>query len=72
MLMIIDNRFDIHLVWHSYLFWCLCPFKQEAVKLYNQTVAQKRLLALAEDYLALGDEVRSTDNATFFTIIQFL
>eukprot|EP00066_Takifugu_rubripes_P000647 XP_003961304.1 PREDICTED: synaptonemal complex protein SC65-like [Takifugu rubripes] len=30
--------------------------RMEAVKLYDQTMAQKRLLALAEEYLALDDE----------------
>lgn len=42
------------------------------MKLYNQTVAQKRLLALAEGYLALNDEVRSTDDKAFVVTMQFL
>lgn len=40
-------------------------FKQEAVKLYTQTVTQKRMLAVAEKYLALDNEVRLTDNESF-------
>lgn len=42
------------------------------MKLYDQTMAQKRLLALAKEYLALDDEVRSTDNKAFVVTVQFL
>lgn len=67
--MIISIHCDIPIVW---ICPCVRPFQQEAVKLYNQMVAQKRLLALAEDYLALDDEVSSTDDKEFVVTVQFL
>lgn len=67
--MIIDIHCDIHIVLIGPR---VCPFQQEAVKLYNQTVAQKRLLALAEGYLALDDEVSSTDDKASVVTVQFL
>lgn len=36
----------------------LSLFEQEALKHYNQTVAQKQMLAFAEEYAELDDEVR--------------
>lgn len=39
-----------------HVFICLC--KQEALKHFNQTVAQKQMLTFAERYLELDDEVR--------------